>query len=133
MKPLMFLAVAAGLALPAVASANCYFVFSPKNELVYRSVVSPVDLSKPISSGIRARFSAAHLTMIPDEADCPDLGPVGELAAREGATSGPFASPLFRNAESRSEYDPSGGITSGNSASGNRTSGNGAGAARRGR
>ncbi len=133
MKPLMFLAVAAGLALPAVASANCYFVFSPKNDLVYRSIVSPVDLSKPISSGVRGRFNAAHLTMIPDEADCPDLGPVGEPAARGGATSGPFASPLFRNAESRSAYDPSGGITSGNSASSSRTSGYGAAPGRRGR
>lgn len=133
MKPLMFLAVAAGCALPAVASANCYFVFSPKNELVYRSVVSPVDLSKPISSGIRARFNAAHLTMIPDETGCPDLGAVGVQAATEGATSGPFASPLFRNAESRSAYDATGGITSGNSAAGSRASGSAVPPVRRGR
>ena len=42
------LAVAAAGALPAAASASCFFVYSAKNELVYRSTISPVDLSKPI-------------------------------------------------------------------------------------
>ena len=41
------LAVAAAGALPAAASASCYFVYSAKNDLVYRSTIAPVDLSKP--------------------------------------------------------------------------------------
>jgi len=51
------LAVAAAGALPAAASASCYFVYSAKNDLVYRSTISPVDLSKPISDGLRGRFA----------------------------------------------------------------------------
>ena len=67
------LAVAAAGALPAAASASCFFVYSAKNELVYRSTISPVDLSKPISDGLRGRFAGGHMVMIPDETGCPDL------------------------------------------------------------
>jgi hypothetical protein len=101
------LAIAAAGALPAAASASCYFVYSAKNDLVYRSTISPVDLSKPISEGLRGRFAGGHLVMIPDETDCPDLlingeselfatlgfsnkGAGGRSAAIEG-------SPLFQN------------------------------------
>ena len=72
------LAVAAAGALPAAASASCYFVYSAKNDLVYRSTIAPVDLSKPISEGLRGRFSGGHLVMIPDETGCPDLLANGE-------------------------------------------------------
>ena len=68
----LLVAAAAGT-LPAAASASCYFVYSAKNELVYRSTISPVDLSRPISEGLRGRFAGGHMVMIPDETGCPDL------------------------------------------------------------
>ena len=101
------LAVAAAGTLPAAASAGCFFVYSAKNELVYRSTVSPVDLSRPISEGLRGRFSGGHLVMIPDETGCPDLLANGESAlfatlgfsnkGAGGRSAAIEASPLFQN------------------------------------
>ena len=93
------------LAAPMGASASCYFVYSGGGQLVYRSTLSPIDLSKPISQGLASRFGGAHLTMVPDSSDCPDLLATGEgrgaksaLASR--ASTNAFESPLFRNADS---------------------------------
>ena len=102
------LAVAAAGALPAAASASCYFVYSAKNELVYRSTISPVDLSRPISESLRGRFAGGHLVMIPDETGCPDLLERGESQlfatlgfSNKGAggrsAAAIDASPLFQN------------------------------------
>jgi hypothetical protein len=102
-------------AMPAFASANCYFVYSAQNQLIYRSTLSPVDLSRPISDGLRGRFAGGHLTMIPDEAGCPDLLTSGEsqVFASFGiarSTSVVDSSPLFRNLDSKtSTYDGSSG------------------------
>lgn len=97
-------------AVPGLASANCYFVYSGQNQLVYRSTLSPVDLSRSISEGLRGRFAGGHLTMIPDETDCPDLLISGEsqvfasfgFTPRSGRSSSAIdASPLFRGADAR--------------------------------
>jgi hypothetical protein len=106
-------------AVPGFASASCYFVYSAQNQLVYRSTISPVDLSRPISDGLRGRFAGGHLTMIPDETGCPDLLISGEsqvfasfgFVPSGGARSAIDASPLFRSLDSRgpatSSYDGS--------------------------
>jgi hypothetical protein len=74
MKILISLAGVLFLALlPAAASASCFYVFSAQNQLVYRSTISPVDLSRPISDGMKGRYAGGHLTMVPDETGCPDL------------------------------------------------------------
>ena len=78
MKALTRVAVLIGLLAPFAASASCFFVYGAQNRLLYRSTVPPVDLSKPISEGVRARFSSGHLVMIPDESACPDLQNSGE-------------------------------------------------------
>jgi len=101
------LAVAAAGTVPAAASASCFFVYGARNDLVYRSTVAPVDLSRPISEGLRGRFSGGHLVMIPDETGCPDLLANGEsqLFATLGFTNRGAggrsaaieASPLFQN------------------------------------
>lgn len=106
---------------PAAASASCFFVYGPKNELVYRSTITPVDLSRPISESVRARFNGGHLVMIPDETGCPDLLAGGEskLFATLGFTSPGSgrtrsaidASPLFRNVRARPGLDSSGSAT----------------------
>lgn len=98
-------------AVPGLASANCYFVYSAQNQLVYRSTLSPVDLSRPISEGMRGRFAGDHLTMIPDESGCPDLLASGEsrVFASFGFTpqggartvSAIDASPLFRGVDAK--------------------------------
>lgn len=105
------LAAFAASMVPTTASANCYFIYGPKNQLLYRSTISPVDLSRPISEGLRGRFSGGHLVMIPDETGCPDLLASGEsqLFAALGftspssgrTTSAIAASPLFRNVAPR--------------------------------
>ena len=106
-----FAAVLCLAAVPGLASANCYFVYSAQNQLVYRSTLSPVDLSRPISEGLRGRFAGGHLTMIPDESGCPDLLASGEsqVFASFGFTpqGGPRSmsaidtSPLFRGIDSK--------------------------------
>lgn len=102
------LAAAIAGALPAVASASCFFVYTARNDLIYRSTISPVDLSRPISEGLRGRFAGGHMVMIPDETGCPDLLANGEselfatlgfsnkgAGGRSAATMD--ASPLFQN------------------------------------
>ncbi|MEP7300379.1 MAG: hypothetical protein ABI699_02540 [Caldimonas sp.] len=124
---LLALFVAAGV--PATASASCFFVYGPKNQLVYRSTITPVDLSRPISESLRGRFSGGHLVMIPDETGCPDLLAAGEskLYATLGfstpgaarSTSAIEASPLFRNVRARPSGDSTDpGSTTRNDASG---------------
>jgi hypothetical protein len=54
-----------------VASAACYFVYAPNNELIYRSNVAPVDLSLPCIRRCRnsppepACFSRSTSTTVP--------------------------------------------------------------------
>jgi len=111
------LAPLAAALVPVTASASCFFIYGPKNELVYRSTITPVDLSRPISDSMRGRFSGGHLVMIPDETGCPDLLAGGEskLFATLGfttpgsgrTTSAVNASPLFRNVGARPGSDAS--------------------------
>jgi hypothetical protein len=82
-------------AMPTVASASCFYVFSAQNQLVYRSTISPVDLSRPISEGLRGRYAGGHLTMVPDETGCPDL-----VAGDQNRSSGIFG--LMSSADVRS-------------------------------
>lgn len=55
-------------ALAQAASAACYFVYAPNNELIYRSNVAPVDLSLPLHQTVsqlspeRACFSRSTST-----------------------------------------------------------------------
>lgn len=111
-------ALAAGSALLAAlpAQAACFYVYGPKNDLLYRSTIAPVDLSRPISQSVRARFGGGHLTMVPDESDCPDLAAFGPNpqapVVRAEGTSPIEASPLFRNIESRTAFGRDAYLTS---------------------
>ncbi len=108
--------LAAAAALPMAAEATCFYIYNAKNELVYRSTLSPVDLSRPISAGLRGRYEGGHLTMVPSNDDCIDLavyGPSQEMIAANAASGrnlSPIeASPLFRNIESSTALDGYGG------------------------
>jgi len=66
--------VAAALASAAPwATATCYMVYAPGGELVYRSVVSPVDLSMPLGRGLAARFPNHQLVMVAEDLNCLEL------------------------------------------------------------
>jgi hypothetical protein len=104
------LSLAAVLALPGLASANCYSIYDAQNRLAFQSTIAPVDLSTRISDGMRARFPGGHLTMIPDDSDCreyrtgPTLSPRFDAGGAKGAEAAPEqmlqASPLLRGAGS---------------------------------
>jgi len=85
--------VAALVALPGFASANCYSIYDAKNQLTFQSTVAPVDLSARISDGMRARFPGGYLVIIPDESDCREI------------RTGPTTSPRF-DAKSATQAQP---------------------------
>jgi len=80
------LPVAALLALPTLASANCYSIYDGQNRLVFQSTVAPIDLSARISDAMRARFPGSFLVMLPVDSDCLEF------------RSGPTVSPRFDSA-----------------------------------
>jgi hypothetical protein len=95
------------LALPSLASANCYAIYDAKNRLAFQSTISPVDLSTRISDQMRTRFPGGHLTMIPDDSDCreyrtgPTLSPrfdAGGARGAEPAADQMLEAPLLRGA-----------------------------------
>jgi hypothetical protein len=95
------------LALPSVASANCYSIYDVKNRLAFQSTISPVDLSTRISDQMRSRFPGGHLIMIPDDSDCreyrtgPTLSPrfdAGGARGAEPAADQMLEAPLLRGA-----------------------------------
>jgi hypothetical protein len=98
--------LAAGLALPGLASANCYSIYDAQNRLAFQSRVAPVDLSTRIGQAMRARFPGGHLVMIPDDSDCreyrtgPTTSPRFDAGGAKGAEPAPDqtlqASPLLR-------------------------------------
>jgi hypothetical protein len=88
-----FVPVAALLALPGLASANCYSIYDAKNQLSFQSTVAPVDLSVHISVGMRARFPGGYLVIIPDDSDCREFRTGPTTSPRFDATSPTQAPP----------------------------------------
>lgn len=87
-RPLLVAAAAAVLALPA-AQANCYRVFDAGNVQLYSSQDSPVDLSRPLSQTVPARFGGGSaLVFSPDGNDCPvmDLRTAGPAPVLDNAS-----------------------------------------------
>lgn len=87
------LAVAALLAVPGLASANCYSMYDAKNQLTFQSTVAPIDLSERISNAMRARFPGAFLVVIPDESDCREFRTGPTTSPRFDATNTTQAAP----------------------------------------
>lgn len=69
-------AIAAALisSLPALSHAYCFSVYTQRNQLVYQSTTTPVDLSRHISAGLDARYPNHHLVFVPDESRCTEVG-----------------------------------------------------------
>jgi hypothetical protein len=112
------------LALPSLASANCYAIYDAKNRLAFQSTISPVDLSTRISDQMRTRFPGGHLTMIPDDSDCreyrtgPTLSPRFEAGGAPGTAQPPErmleASPLLRGTGASADLTTREAVRSGN-------------------
>src|SRR5476651_1984724 len=75
--------------IPSLTVANCFSIYSPRDQLVYRSTIVPIDLSLPITEGLKVRFPNHHLVFVADESACTDIGVVANAGsgARRG-TSG---------------------------------------------
>ncbi len=78
-----------------VASANCYTVLSPRNEVVYRSTVTPVDHSRQIGDSLRGRLQGHQLVFVPGYDDCREVG-AGIGAALGGASPAQVSQSLNR-------------------------------------
>lgn len=62
--------VLSACAMAQVASAACYFVYTPNNELIYRSNQTPVDLSVPLHMTVPKLSPGATLFFSLDEYNC---------------------------------------------------------------
>lgn len=66
--------------IPSLSFAYCFSIYSPQDQLVYRSTVVPIDLSLQLSEGLKVRFPNHHLVFVADESACTDF----RLAANAG-------------------------------------------------
>ena len=107
----VLLPIATLLAMPAVASANCYSVYDAQNRLTFQSTIAPIDLSTRISDAMRSRFPGSFLVILPDDSDCiefrsgPTLSPRFDSGTGSGQAAGAdrdrtFEAPLLRGARS---------------------------------
>jgi hypothetical protein len=76
------LACLAALAMLSGGQAlACYTVYDRNNQVVYQSTLPPVDMSRPLSEVLPARFPGGHLVFA-DGAVCPErIGTGGALSA----------------------------------------------------
>ena len=63
-------AVLAACAAAQTASAACYYLYAPDNELIYRSNRSPVDLSLPLHMTVPKLSPGATMFFSLDEYNC---------------------------------------------------------------
>ena len=76
-------------AIAAPASADCYTVFQ-RSIIVYRSEVTPIDLSGPIHVALQKRFPGGQLVISDDVKNCTYIDPASPVDPATGAaTSAP--------------------------------------------
>jgi len=76
--------LAALAALPA-HGGGCYTVHSPDNRVLYRSEVSPVDLSRHLSETLPRAFPAgSSMVFVTHDSECPPLTEVMPVPRRSG-------------------------------------------------
>ena len=63
-------AVLAACAAAQTASAACYYLYAPDNELIYRSNRTPVDLSYQLGDTVPSLYPGARLVFTLDEFNC---------------------------------------------------------------
>lgn len=76
-------------ALAQAASAACYFVYAPGNELIYRSNRAPVDLSLPLHLTVPQLAPGATMVFSRDEFNCvTEVNLIAERAQLAQARAG---------------------------------------------
>jgi len=74
-RALILATLALGLA-PASVFAMCYTVLGANAVVVWRGTNTPIDLSKPVTAGMRAVFPAGtHLVISDETTGCTPVGP----------------------------------------------------------
>lgn len=102
------LAASLTFCLPTVSFAYCFSIYTPRNQLVYQSTATPIDLSQPISAGLRARYPDHHLVFIPDQSRCTNVGTAsrgGNLTQGDFANASAASIPVSSGALSRRRAD----------------------------
>ena len=66
-RTLAFAAMALGA---QAASANCYYVYSSTQQMLYRSQISPVDLAKPLHETVPALGPGLSLVFTANDSNC---------------------------------------------------------------
>ncbi|HZY19539.1 MAG TPA: hypothetical protein VFE82_13770 [Ramlibacter sp.] len=80
------------LALVAAGqAAACYTVYDRNNKIVYNAQKPPVDMSRPLSETLPARFPGGHLVFDNGSSDCPaDNQPRSQLQTAVDAGRSPL-------------------------------------------
>ncbi|MBF5005694.1 hypothetical protein [Diaphorobacter caeni] len=66
------LALMAMSCIPAVAQAHCYSIYNGKDELIFQSTQSPIDLRQPLADAVKKRFTSdSRMVFTPNSDDCP--------------------------------------------------------------
>jgi hypothetical protein len=90
MRLLSFIKALLLCSIPSLSFANCYSIYAPQDQLVFRTTVAPIDLSLPISEGLKVRFPNHQLVFVADESGCTNVGVVanaGNFAGRGASGS----------------------------------------------
>jgi hypothetical protein len=103
------------LALPSVAgAANCYSVYTAKNQLAFQSTVPPIDLSGRISVAMRDAYPGGYLIIVPDDSDCREYRTGPSVSPRFDTGKAPeqreqiYEAPLLRGAATAGSNDAGG-------------------------
>ena len=66
------LALMAMSCIPVAAQAHCYSIYNGKDELIFQSTQSPVDLRQPLADAVKKRFAIdSRMVFTPNTDDCP--------------------------------------------------------------
>lgn len=95
------------LGLSTTASAACFSVYGPKNQLVRQSTTAPIDLSLPISQAMQRRFPGQYMVWTEEDDTCREIGNAAYTTSRSDVAGNPAitagsnrspieASPIFR-------------------------------------
>jgi len=80
-------------AVAAPASADCYTVFQ-RGVIVYRSEITPIDLTGPIHVALQKRFPGGQLVISGDVKNCTYIDPASPVDPATGAAaSSPGSAP----------------------------------------
>ena len=73
--------------LPVTASAMCYTVLDQNGVVVWRSGNTPIDLSKPVTQGMRGSFPPGNFLVISEaNPGCTPIGPQDFFGPMPGLT-----------------------------------------------